>query len=499
MSYINPYKKTNVSFLLRLTSYAGIIDIISDSSGNNIYAVAKYNDTNNNTGNIIWKLTSELTTIPTPLSTTTFLNQGSNAYTNRFLLYNNQFLITLEKSNSRIVWWDFTFPMSSTTYRYLNVNLGNISGTAINGNYVYFLQQSTLKVYKSQLTISNNTLSVSAPQLAGGGSDTNAVNPVPTFPTTSIPAINCAHNSGHMIFDNVGALYITTVSNGVYKYNSGFTSADTPVNIIPYYNCSLNNIVYSNTYNLLYVSNLSNLSIDLFSTSGQLVISSYIGNTLAAVPNAHTGNGLGNGIVSMVFDNMNTLYYQGYATKSLVSYGDVYMIYKIVCFKKDTQILTLTGYKLIQDLRKGDLVQTLKHGYVPIYKIGFSEMEHPCVEERVKEQLYKCSPDNYPEVFEDLVLTGCHSILVDSIKSEEQLEQIIEVNGRLCSTDDKYRLPVCVDERSTVYEVAGKHTIYHMALEHDDYFMNYGIYANGLLVESTSKRFMDTIKMTLAE
>jgi hypothetical protein len=177
----------------------------------------------------------------------------------------------------------------------------------------------------------------------------------------------------------------------------------------------------------------------------------------------------------------------------------LYNYNKIVCFKKDTQILTMTGYKLIQDLRKGDLVQTLKHGYVPIYKIGFSEMEHPCLEERVKEQLYKCSPDNYPEVFEDLVLTGCHCILVDSIKSEEELEQIIEVNGRLCSTDDKYRLPVCVDERSTVYEVPGTHTIYHMALEHDDYFMNYGIYANGLLVESTSKRFMDTIKMTLAE
>jgi hypothetical protein len=38
-----------------------------------------------------------------------------------------------------------------------------------------------------------------------------------------------------------------------------------------------------------------------------------------------------------------------------------------------------------------------------------------------------------------------------------------------------------------------------MALENDDYYMNYGIYANGLLVESTSKRFMDTIKMTLVE
>jgi len=29
-----------------------------------------------------------------------------------------------------------------------------------------------------------------------------------------------------------------------------------------------------------------------------------------------------------------------------------------------------------------------------------------------------------------------------------------------------------------------------VALENDDYYMNYGIYANGLLVESCSKRYL---------
>jgi hypothetical protein len=33
-------------------------------------------------------------------------------------------------------------------------------------------------------------------------------------------------------------------------------------------------------------------------------------------------------------------------------------------------------------------------------------------------------------------------------------------------------------------------TIWHIALENDDYYMNYGIYANGLLVESCSKRYL---------
>jgi hypothetical protein len=54
--------------------------------------------------------------------------------------------------------------------------------------------------------------------------------------------------------------------------------------------------------------------------------------------------------------------------------------------------------------------------------------------------------------------------------------------------------------RTSVYEVIGNYTIYHLALEHVDYYMNYGIYANGLLVESCSKRYLKELSnMTLIE
>jgi hypothetical protein len=33
-------------------------------------------------------------------------------------------------------------------------------------------------------------------------------------------------------------------------------------------------------------------------------------------------------------------------------------------------------------------------------------------------------------------------------------------------------------------------TIWHFALEHDNIYKNYGVYANGLLVESSSIRYM---------
>jgi len=131
-----------------------------------------------------------------------------------------------------------------------------------------------------------------------------------------------------------------------------------------------------------------------------------------------------------------------------------------------------------------------KHYYVPIDCIGKKVIYHAASEDRIKKQLYKCTSENYPEVFEDLVLTGCHSILVDKFASEEERENTINVNGDTFVTDKKYRLPACADERASVYEIPGKYTIYHLALENEDYYTNYGIYANGLLVESCSQRYL---------
>jgi len=72
------------------------------------------------------------------------------------------------------------------------------------------------------------------------------------------------------------------------------------------------------------------------------------------------------------------------------------------------------------------------------------------------------------------------------------------LHGDIYITDNKYRLPACVDLRNSVYEIPGPHTIYHLALENDDYKMNYGIYANGLLVETCSKRYLKELsKMEL--
>ena len=89
---------------------------------------------------------------------------------------------------------------------------------------------------------------------------------------------------------------------------------------------------------------------------------------------------------------------------------------------------------------------------------------------------------------------------MDEFESTEQKEKVEKSMGRIYLTDDYYRLPAFIDQRATVYPTAGNYTIYHVALASDSYLGNYGIYANGLLVESCSIRFLKELsEMDLLE
>ena len=173
-----------------------------------------------------------------------------------------------------------------------------------------------------------------------------------------------------------------------------------------------------------------------------------------------------------------------------------------ICFKEDSQILCLKNdkevYLPIQTLRKGDLVKTLNDGYVPIDMIGTSKFYNLESNEKRK-RLYTCPKSNYPELFEDLILTGDHSILVNKL-SDEQREKTLELFGTVFITNGKSRLFAFLDERTELYEKTGVFNIYHIALENEEYRCNYGIYANGLLVESCSKVCLkEKSDMTLLE
>ena len=157
-----------------------------------------------------------------------------------------------------------------------------------------------------------------------------------------------------------------------------------------------------------------------------------------------------------------------------------------ICFLKGTYIYTKEGYKQIENLKKGDLVNTFKDNYVAIDTIIEEEMYHDASKPRNKGQLFKLDYPDYPQLLKELYITGAHSILVGKL-TENQKAQIIKDYGKTFATDLFDRLPAYIDEKAKVHEESGTYTIYHLALENENMYSNYGIFANGLLVESLSK------------
>jgi hypothetical protein len=141
----------------------------------------------------------------------------------------------------------------------------------------------------------------------------------------------------------------------------------------------------------------------------------------------------------------------------------------------------------IEDLQPGRLVKTIDNGYLPIEYIKHDNISNPDHDRRVVDRLYVLSKSFYPDLFENLVITGGHSILVDDL-TDAQREATQKELGDIFVTGNKYRLLASIDEKSQVYPNKGVFDIYHICLVNSNEQQNYGIYANGLLVESCCKR-----------
>ena len=166
-----------------------------------------------------------------------------------------------------------------------------------------------------------------------------------------------------------------------------------------------------------------------------------------------------------------------------------------ICFKEGTKIACLDENSNpteipVEELKSGMFVKTYKHGYIPVHTIGTKKLYNPENDTREKDRLYECTPEQYPDLTENLYITGCHSILVDQLTEQQSTDTLKEAQD-IFITDDKYRLMAFLDERAQPWTNEGTYSIYHIYLDHPDDLMNYGIYANGLLVESCSKRSME--------
>jgi hypothetical protein len=326
-----------------------------------------------------------------------------------------------------------------------SVGLSGTTGICIDGNYIYVTYNSL--TYVTQIDISNGSI------------------------VTSIWATLPSRASDMLVLN--GYMYINCDTNGsICKIKMNYTTnpptADTIVN--NFINIASSLTSYLNTLFL----NIGGNNIGQYNAT--------TGNQISTITGAYQGNRAD----ALAVANINGRNYLFNANVNIYQY----LLDLQPCFKEGTKILTDKGYIQIEHLKKGDLVKTLLHGFLRIDTIGKKDMEHPATSDRSKDQLYKCSCSLYPELLEDLVLTGSHSILVDGFQSDEQRKKTFEILGDIYITDNKYRLPACVDEKASVYETPGTYTIYHLALENVHYTGNYGIYANGLLVETCSKRYL---------
>ncbi len=194
-------------------------------------------------------------------------------------------------------------------------------------------------------------------------------------------------------------------------------------------------------------------------------------------------NSTGTSSQSVVYQNGDTL------QPGTVEVPFDYFLYPVTpCFLEGTTVLCqiegVEKYVPIEQLKKGTLVKTSLDGYKSVVLLGKGTILNSGDNERTENRLYKCSTLKYPELKDDLYITGCHSILEFPI-SEKQKEDIIKYVGKLYVTDKKYRLMACVDERAEPWNSKGVYTIWHLALENDNERMNYGVYVNGgLLVET---------------
>jgi len=170
------------------------------------------------------------------------------------------------------------------------------------------------------------------------------------------------------------------------------------------------------------------------------------------------------------------------------------------CFNEGTKILCLNKnlqeeYLPIETLRRGDFVKSYKHGYRRIDLIGKNPMIND--PKRWRACMYKMEKTESNGLLEDLIVTGGHAVLVDEL-GEYKEKNYEYFGGENKKIDDTYLLLSAVSKDFEKLENSNLYTYYHFCLENDGNDEQYfGIWANGVLTEATSKKDIINHKYTL--
>ena len=152
------------------------------------------------------------------------------------------------------------------------------------------------------------------------------------------------------------------------------------------------------------------------------------------------------------------------------------------CFNKGTKILCLVNGKEtcvpVEEATSNTLVKTYNHGYRKPHKIHTGKfINNP---NNPTKCMYKMSAQKY-NITEDLIMTGGHSMLVDKVTRAQMNKQ-----GNISSIDGKYLVQARFCDCFEKVTNNQTFTWYHIEFEPTISLQKqYGIYANGILTEST--------------
>jgi len=304
-----------------------------------------------------------------------------------------------------------------------------------------------------------------------GGTGTAAITLLTSFNDTQYPY--------SIVVDNTGNLYCGLAINNTFTTGQIARLASTgTISNISNVALSPSGPITGRSYGLIFDGNL-NLFLSDYQNSR--VIKSQPKTFVFGGPSA---------LNVYVYRNssITTYLYNTTSNTSVTTFG-----LNIECFKKGTKILCENDvYVPIEDLKIGDLVKTYKHGYQKV--IMYAHSRSCDYVQSIRNQIYTYPREKNPDLIEDLHLTGGHSLLFDTLTEEEStnMRKIKWAKGDFM-VEDKYKLLACLS--SDLYIAAEQHVeIYHFTLEPPENAKPshvYGVYANGVLVESCSKGAME--------
>jgi len=276
-------------------------------------------------------------------------------------------------------------------------------------------------------------------------------------------------------------------------------------------------LFYPGTITLNYYGNIAD-QYQLINNLGQVVSSTFSFNSTnqTITFNVIIQYG-GNNILSFYDTTLNKLI----GTFSIETSG--------ICFKEGTKILCHLDkrekYVPIEEIQEDMLVKvyTGKHKK-PEYKRASAIVKSQLINTPVTtiNKLYRLSKSVCPQLIEDLYVTGSHALLHDQLTeeqhekmthladfyntytirleneeamSEEQRETLKSMmhsyNDYQITHLDKFKLIAYYNEDFEEVNIEKVFNIYHIVLENVNKYDSYGIYANGILAESTSEASLE--------